>query len=134
MLMSARLTKNLLTLAGLYAQATSCAMTTLSKKAHSDSGFFGQLMAGEISFSATKYDQVVSWFARNWPPDLLWPDGIEQPTSQEIAWFERSITKAPRKRSRNPTGERHGKARTHRKTTRTGKKKRASEQRLSDGR
>ena len=83
MLMGPRLTKNLLTLANIHVTATGGAMSSLSKKAHSDSAFFDRLAAGKISFSVRKYDEIIVWFYRHWPDGAAWPAGIDLPTVRE---------------------------------------------------
>jgi hypothetical protein len=88
MLMAPKLTKNLLTLAFAHVGATGGALSSLSKKAHSDSVFFDRLSRGEISFSVRKYDQIVVWFYRHWPDGVPWPAGIDIPTEREAVRIE----------------------------------------------
>jgi hypothetical protein len=83
MLMAPRLTKNLLMLAVAHTDATGGALSSLSKKAHSDSAFFERLAAGEISFSVRKYDEIVVWFFRHWPDGVAWPAAVDVPTDKE---------------------------------------------------
>lgn len=83
MLMAPKLTKNLLSLAAAHIAATGGALSSLSKKAHSDSAFFDKLTLGEVSFSVRKYDEIVVWFFRHWPDGVAWPTAVELPTAKE---------------------------------------------------
>jgi lambda repressor-like predicted transcriptional regulator len=84
------LRRNLLTLAGRYMKATGVAMSSLSKKAHSDSAFLSNLTAKKVSFSARKYDEMITWFWRHWPPKARWPSRVYKPTQFETHRLERA--------------------------------------------
>lgn len=88
MLTAPRLQKNLLALADAYVAATGRALSSVSKRAHSDSAFFDRLRASEVSFTARKYDQIVCWFYRHWPPDVGWPARVDIPTEKEVKAVE----------------------------------------------
>jgi hypothetical protein len=49
-------------------------MPTLGRLAAGDWRFFDRLTDGK-TFTARKYDEVMRWFAANWPKGVAWPAG-----------------------------------------------------------
>lgn len=76
------LREHLLALAAAYGAAHALKLSTIGKKAISDGQFFGGLAAGR-NFTVRKYDQIVVWFAANWPADLAWPSDIPRPATSQ---------------------------------------------------
>lgn len=78
------LREHLLALAAAYGAARGLKPSTIGKNAISDGQFFGGLAAGR-NFTVRKYDQLVTWFAANWPADLAWPSDIPRPAASPCA-------------------------------------------------
>ncbi|MCK5934472.1 MAG: hypothetical protein KAG89_20155 [Fulvimarina manganoxydans] len=53
--------------------------STIAQAAAGDWRFFDKIEGG--NFTVRKYDDVMCWFAKNWPEDLDWPEGIARPVS-----------------------------------------------------
>ena len=89
--MEKELANQLLHLAALYCEAKGIAETTVGRLSAADGKFFARVRAAkhraidakEPSFTVRKRDEVVQWFAANWPDGVAWPDSIE-PVSQSI--------------------------------------------------
>lgn len=77
--MESELRNNLLRCAEAYAGARGIGLPTLARIAAGDWRFFDRLLDDEKTFTARKYDEVISWFATNWPSDLPWPSEVERP-------------------------------------------------------
>lgn len=77
--MESELRQNLLRLAGAYAAKRGIGVPTLARTAAGDWRFFDRLRDDEKTFTARKYDEVISWFSANWPEGLEWPNGIVRP-------------------------------------------------------
>lgn len=81
------LRQNLIAMAKAYARANRIKLATVSRRAHGDAPFFDSLVAEErgktprrrrpYSFTARKYDEVMGWFAANWPEGLDRPPVID---------------------------------------------------------
>lgn len=69
---------NLLVLAKAYCNGTGRTLGSLGRQVHGDTPFFLRLEAGEGTVSARKYDDVMAWFAANWPAD------VKRPKIQEL--------------------------------------------------
>lgn len=63
----------LLTTAEAYASAANCALSTVSRRCRSENGFFARIAKPENSFTARTFDEVMIWFATNWPEDADLP-------------------------------------------------------------
>jgi hypothetical protein len=70
------LRENLLVLARAFAKARDVKLITVGRLAHGDPPFFERLEKLEGSFTVRKYDEVVSWFDKNWPEDAERPSII----------------------------------------------------------
>lgn len=73
---------NLLRLAVAYGEAKGWGLSTVSGAIHGDTPFFDELKrqadGGKVhgrqgSFTARKYHEMLTAFARAWPPGLAWP-------------------------------------------------------------
>jgi hypothetical protein len=78
--MENELRDNLLKCASAYAEKREISLSTLGRLAAGDWRFFANLSEDDKTFTARKYDEVVSWFSDNWPDDLAWPDGVSRAT------------------------------------------------------
>lgn len=76
--MEAELRRHLTDLATQYSQLRGIAMGTVARLATGDWRFFERLDAG-ASFTARKYDLIISWFGANWPETADWPTDIPRP-------------------------------------------------------
>ncbi len=65
-----------------YRKATNLGEATVGRFCAADGRFFTRLRDGK-TFTARKYDEVVLWFASNWPEAAAWPKGIERPDEPE---------------------------------------------------
>lgn len=70
--METELRSHLIALAQAYAQLKGLEMVTVARLSAGDWRFFDRVGTG-ASFTARKYDEIVGWFASNWP------EGVEQP-------------------------------------------------------
>lgn len=57
----------LLTTAEAYASAADCGLSTVSRRCRSEAGFFTRIAEPGKSFTARTFDEVMVWFATNWP-------------------------------------------------------------------
>lgn len=64
---------NLLAMARVCAEARGVKLTTLSGEAHGDPPFFDRLVQKKGSFTFRKYDEIMKWFAANWPKGVKRP-------------------------------------------------------------
>lgn len=65
-----------------YRKATNLGEATVGRFCAADGRFFTRLRDGK-TFTARKYDEVVLWFASNWPEGVAWPADIEHPSSPD---------------------------------------------------
>lgn len=61
-----------------YAEARKIKISTVGRLAAGDWRFFDRIVEGK-SFTARTYDEVMRWFAANWPEDIAWPEDIRRP-------------------------------------------------------
>ena len=73
---------NLLSCADAYAKARKISLPTLARLAAGDWRFFERLKDDEKTFTARKYDEVISWLSDHWPPDCKWPSKVERPKAR----------------------------------------------------
>ena len=79
--------RNILRLVETYCEATGFKVSGVSRRAHGDAGFFDLLKNQEQkhrkfghrtdkkgSVTLRVYDQLISWFTTNWPPDTEFPE------------------------------------------------------------
>ncbi len=72
--MEKELRQFLLLIAGKYAEAAKCGLSSVGRRCRKDSSFFTRISSGEGSFTARTFDDVIEWFETNWPPDSPRPD------------------------------------------------------------
>jgi len=90
----------LLHLAKLYGEAKGIALSTVSRRAHSDPQVFAKIAKGEASLTLRKFDEAVAWFKKNWPDELNWPgeprfSGIAKPDDLQ----DRDLGRRPSRRA-----------------------------------
>lgn len=73
---------HLVTCAAAFVAATGLSISTVGRQAANDWRFFPRLEDG-AGFTAGKYDEVMRWFAANWPEAAEWPAGV--PTQKAAA-------------------------------------------------
>ena len=78
--METQLTHNLLMLAAIYGAAKRIEETTVGRHIASDGKFFVRLRDNKTTFTARKYDEVVSSFRAAWPEGVKWPSSIPVPS------------------------------------------------------
>lgn len=61
------LRQSLLSTARIYGDLTDCAMSTVSRRVKNNASFFSGIADPSKSFTARTYDEVMRWFADNWP-------------------------------------------------------------------
>lgn len=69
----------LLTLSDRFCTAQAVQEKTLSFWVFGDSKKLKALRDG-ADITTARFNNAVHWFARNWPADLAWPEGIERPS------------------------------------------------------
>ena len=74
--MERELASHLQALARAYANATGLKISTIARHAANDWRFFDRLDDPECTFTARKYDEIVRWFASNWPQNKRLPQCI----------------------------------------------------------
>jgi hypothetical protein len=82
--MENELRTNLLSCAGIYAEAKGIGLPTLARLSAGDWRFFDRLNQDDKTFTARKYDEVIQWFSDNWPADTDWPAKLERPSPQPV--------------------------------------------------
>lgn len=70
--------RDLRSTAEAYAAAKGIELSTLGQRAADDWRFFTRLADGK-TFTVRKYDEVMGWFAANWPKGVAWPAGVTRP-------------------------------------------------------
>lgn len=80
--MENELTANLIALGTAYASSRKLELATVGRLCAADGRFFSRISEGK-TFTVKKYDEVVAWFARNWPSDSAWPVSIGRPQPAE---------------------------------------------------
>ena len=68
----------LVELAEVYAAHRGLKLSTVSTYVASDGKFFGALKK-EAGCTLARAERVVTWFDKNWPDDLAWPQHIPRP-------------------------------------------------------
>lgn len=66
----------LLATAHAYASAAGCGITTVSRRVKNNAGFFKGIADPSKSFTARTYDEVMEWFATNWPSGKPLPSSL----------------------------------------------------------
>lgn len=69
---------NLRACAEAFAKARKVSPATVGRLAAGDWRFFDRLDDDEKTFTARKYDEVIGWFAANWPADTEWPQDVRR--------------------------------------------------------
>lgn len=82
--METQLRHHLQTCAAKYGKAKDLEPTTVGRLAAGDWRFFERIGDG-ASFTARKYDQILCWFADNWPDDLPWPADVPRPAPHQAS-------------------------------------------------
>jgi hypothetical protein len=82
--MEQELRNNLRTCFDAYAKVTGRSMVTISQAAAGDWRFYRRL-DGPTTFTARKYDEVIAWFAANWPAGWDLPEVIRSAPTSEAA-------------------------------------------------
>ncbi|WP_205910138.1 hypothetical protein [Rhizobium rhizophilum] len=82
--MEKALASHLLQLVGAYSAACQLNESTVGRFCAADGRFFSRIREGK-TFTVKKYDEVVVWFAVNWPAELCWPQGIDRPVIHQEA-------------------------------------------------
>jgi hypothetical protein len=79
--METELAAHLISLGEAYGKARKLGLGTIGRLCASDGRFFSRIGDGK-TFTVKKYDEVVAWFAKNWPEDVEWPERL---TADEAA-------------------------------------------------
>lgn len=82
--MEAELRNHLIVLAQAFAVARKIELVTVARLATGDWRFFNRVQDG-ATFTARKYDEVLRWFAGNWPDGATWPEAVVRPNLEEVA-------------------------------------------------
>lgn len=82
--MENELARHLLTLSREFCDARNLGEATVGRHCAADGRFFTRIREGR-TFTAKKYDEVVAWFAQNWPSGVRWPTDVPRPAVQEAA-------------------------------------------------
>lgn len=75
---------HLATLAKAFEAATGVTPASVGQSALKDNTFFPRVLDEGAGFTIKTFDRVVEWFAKHWPADLAWPDGIERPSLTKV--------------------------------------------------
>lgn len=73
--MEDELRHHLITCASAFAGAKGLSISTVGRQAANDWRFFDRLDDGS-GFTVGKYDEVMRWFAENWPEGTAWPSDL----------------------------------------------------------
>lgn len=76
--METELANNLIQLGRAYGVARKLEEATVGRLCAADGRFFTRIRDGK-TFTAKKYDEVVAWFAANWPDGAAWPKSVSRP-------------------------------------------------------
>lgn len=79
--METQLANHLMALSEAFCTARELEETTVGRHCAADSRFFTRIREGK-TFTAKKYDEVVSWFSLNWPIGAAWPQGVPRPVAE----------------------------------------------------
>lgn len=79
--MEDELRHNLRSCAEAFARARGLEMSTVGRLAAGDWRFFDRLHDDRLTFTIRKYDDVLRWFAKNWPEGAEWPSHVRQPAA-----------------------------------------------------
>ncbi len=71
--MEAELASHLISLGEAYGRARKLELGTIGRLCAADGRFFSRIGDGK-TFTIKKYDEVVAWFAANWPQGVAWPE------------------------------------------------------------
>lgn len=82
--METELANHLLTLSERYCAAERLSESTVGRLCAADGRFFPRIREGK-TFTAKKYDEVVGWFAKNWPDAAEWPATVNRSAFAEAA-------------------------------------------------
>jgi hypothetical protein len=82
--METELANHLLTLSDRFCAAEGLSEATVGRLCAADGRFFPRIREGK-TFTAKKYDEVVGWFAKNWPDGAEWPVAVSRPRLAEAA-------------------------------------------------
>jgi hypothetical protein len=74
--MENELRKILLDTACAFAKASDCAVSTVSRRVKNNPNFFSRIEDTTTSFTLRTYDEVMRWFASNWPEKKQLPLGL----------------------------------------------------------
>jgi hypothetical protein len=77
--METELRSNLMACASAYAKSREVSLATLGRLAAGDWRFFDRLDDEGKTFTARKYDEVISWFSERWPDGVDWPSEVVRP-------------------------------------------------------
>ena len=66
----------LLETASAFAKACGCALSTVSRRVKNDAAFFSRIKDTSKTFTARTFDEVMFWFAENWPAEKQMPLGL----------------------------------------------------------
>ena len=73
---------NILFLADQLASFRCLARSTISLYATGRGAYLAELEDGSVGLTLRRRDNIILWFAENWPADLEWPSDIPRPKSQ----------------------------------------------------
>lgn len=79
-----RLTKQLLTVAQAYCDASEVSLARVSTIIFRDGKKF-RLMEAGADLTTGNFEAAMAWFSANWPADAEWPAGIARPAVTEAA-------------------------------------------------
>lgn len=82
--METELKSNLLACASAYGEARKVSLSTIGRLAAGDWRFFDRLDDDGKTFTARKYDEVISWFSERWPEDAVWPSEVARPEISQV--------------------------------------------------
>ncbi len=81
--METALAADLFALASAYGEAKNIEEATVGRHCAADGRFFERLRDGK-TFTIRKYDEVVAWFATNWPAQIEWPPEVARPAPAPV--------------------------------------------------
>lgn len=82
--METELRSNLMACASAFAASRKVSLATLGRLAAGDWRFFDRLDDDAKTFTARKYDEVISWFSERWPEDVTWPSEVSRPAAAAL--------------------------------------------------
>jgi hypothetical protein len=83
--MEQELRRRLIAVADAYQAGTGAlSERTIGNRQLKNEGFIQGVRSAERGFNIRKYDQLMHWYADNWPDDASWPSDVPHPSQSNF--------------------------------------------------